>query len=183
VLETKEVIRKEILTKLNNQPRVEVLRKSEIIKDKLFSLAEFKKAKFVMLYASMAKEVHTLDMIDEAIGMGKRVVLPLCASRKVIIPKEITDRNKDLKKGAYNILEPQKNGKSAKPRDIDLFIVPGVAFDKKNRRLGRGRGYYDRFLQKVPHDKVIIGLAFNLQIVENLPHDSHDIPVSKVITD
>jgi len=182
VPDIKEVIRKEILTKLNNQPRVEVLRKSEIIKDKLFSLAEFKKAKFVMFYASMDKEVHTLDMIDEALEMGKEVALPLCASREVIIPKEITNKSKDLKKGAYNILEPPRSAKEKKPQNIDLFIVPGVAFDKKNRRLGRGKGYYDRFLQKVPHNKVIIGLAFDLQIVENLPHDSHDIPVSKIIT-
>ena len=66
---------------------------------------------------------------------------------------------------------------------IGLVIVPGVAFDIKNGRLGRGKGYYDRFLEKLPPGKTTIGLAFDFQIVKDLPKDSHDIPVSKVITD
>ena len=179
---TKEQIRKEILEKLNKQAREEALKISEVIKKKLFSLPEFKKAQFVMLYASKDKEVDMDTMIDEALEMGKRVALPRCTSQRTIVSKEITDRRKDLEKGTYGIREPRKRQKNAQLEDIDLIVVPGIAFDRKNRRLGRGEGYYDRFLKKFPRGKPSVGLAFAFQIVENLPVDSHDMPVSKVIT-
>lgn len=179
---SKKQIRKEILEKLNNQASEEALEKSKAIKQKLFSLSEFKKSNFIMLYASRTEEVKTDQMIDEALEMGKRVALPLCTSLKTIVPKEIKVRSADLEEGAYGICEPKKCQKVRKPEEIDLVIVPGVAFDKKNRRLGRGKGYYDKFLKDLPRNKLTIGLAFDFQIVEDLPEDSHDIPVSKVIT-
>lgn len=180
---TKRQIRKEILRKLNIQAREKALKKSDIIKEKLFSLPEFKKSKFVMLYASKSNEVNTEGIIDEALKMGKRVALPRCTSQKGIVPKEIRNRHTDLEKAIYGIRQPRKGQRNLEPRKINLIVVPGVAFDKKNRRLGRGKGYYDRFLKKLPRNKISVGLAFDFQIVKNLPEDSHDIPVSKVITD
>jgi len=183
VHKTKEQVRKEILRKLNIQAREKALKKSDIIKEKLFSLPEFKKSKFVMLYASKSNEVNTDGIINGALKMGKRVALPRCTSQKGIVPKEIRNTHTDLEKGIYGIRQPRKYQRNLEPRKINLVVVPGVAFDKKNRRLGRGKGYYDRFLEKLPRDKISVGLAFDFQIVENLPEDSHDIPVSKVITD
>ena len=180
---TKDQIRKEILKKLNSQAEEEVLRKSSIIKDKLFSLPEFTKAQCVMLYASRDEEVNTDSMIDGALETGKRVALPSCTNLKELVPKEISDRQKDLRLGTYGIYEPVEQKENVDPQTMDLVVVPGVAFDKENIRLGRGKGYYDRFLAKFPRNKPIIGLAFSFQIVGNLPKDSHDIPVSKVITD
>jgi len=110
------------------------------------------------------------------------VALPCCTSQKKIVPKEIREV-RDLEKGTYGIYEPKKRQKDAKLDEIDLVVVPGVAFDKRNRRLGRGKGYYDKFLRALPPNKISVGLAFDFQIVDNLPIDSHDIPVSKVITD
>jgi 5-formyltetrahydrofolate cyclo-ligase len=179
---TKGEIRKEILKNLNSQADKEVSRKSEIIKKKLFSLPEFEKAKFVMFYASKPKEVATKSMIDKALRAGKRVALPRCTSKGTVVAKEIRNRHTDLEKGTYGIREPRKHRRNVEPDKIDIVIVPGVAFDKKNRRIGRGKGYYDRFLESLPRDAVKIGLAFDFQIVKNLPVDSHDIPVSKVIT-
>jgi len=182
VRKIKEQIRKEISDKLNNQAEEEVLKKSKAIKTKLFSMPEFKNSKVVMLYASKDKEVSTERIIDEALRAGKRVALPCCQGQATIVPKEISDRQRDLRKGTYGIYEPKKRKKSIQPGEIDLVVVPGVAFDKENRRLGRGKGYYDKFLKSLPHDTFSVGLAFDFQIVENLPEDSHDIPVSKVIT-
>jgi 5-formyltetrahydrofolate cyclo-ligase len=183
VRKTKEQIRKELLGKLNIQAREKALKKSDIIKTRLFSLPEFKKSKLVMLYASKTEEVATDSMIDEALKMGKRVALPRCTSQRGIVPKEIRNRHTDLEKGIYAIRQPRIGQKSLEPEKINLVVVPGVAFDEKNRRLGRGKGYYDRFLKKLPGNSISVGLAFDFQIVENLPEDSHDIPVSKVITD
>ena len=179
---TKEQIRKELLSKLSNQSGEEILEKSNAIKQKLFSLAEFKKADIVMFYASTSEEVYTGEMIDEALGKGKRVVLPRCGSLKVIVPKEIRKRENDLEKGTYGIYEPKPQQEDIHPKDIDLVVVPGVAFDRKNNRLGRGKGYYDKFLSCLPRNITSVGLAFDFQIVESLPKDLHDKPVSKIIT-
>ena len=88
-----------------------------------------------------------------------------------------------LRRGAYGILEPKKE--SCKPLDLsalDLVLVPGIAFDKKNHRLGRGLGYYDRFLQNLPSHIPTIGLAFDFQVVPRLPHlQVHDAQLSHVI--
>ena len=178
----KAQIRKEFFQKLNSQAREEVLRKSRIIKDKLFSLPEFKKAGFVMFYASKPEEVNTDEMIDEALEMGKRVALPLCAGPRRLVPKEITNRQKDTRPGIYGIYEPLEHLRDAELEKIDLIIVPGVAFDNAKTRLGRGKGYYDAFLKALPRNKISIGLAFDFQVAKSLPKDSHDIPVSKVIT-
>ena len=181
-MKQKVEIRKEILSKLHSQRGEEALRKSRAIKKRLFSLGEFKRAMVVMLYASKVEEVDTDEMIGEVLEMGKRVMLPCCAAQETIIPKEITE-TKDLRINSYGIREPREsNAKEVSLEEIDLVVVPGVAFDRHNRRLGRGKGYYDRFLRKLPGEILRIGLAFDFQILENLPEDSHDIPVSKVIT-
>ena len=180
---TKKQIRKEILDRLETQGGEEALKKSRIIKKKLFSLPEFKRAEFVMFYASKENEVDTCEMIDGALETGKKVALPRCTSQKTFVPKEISNRHTDLEKGAYGIYEPRKQKSDVEPGRIGLVVVPGVAFDIKNGRLGRGKGYYDRFLKKLPPAKMTVGLAFDFQVIKNLPKDSHDIPVSKVITD
>jgi len=178
----KKHIRKEILHKLNKQARDEAFRKSRIIKTKLFSLPEFKNARTVMLYASKNGEVITDEIIEEALQAGKKVALPRCTSQETIVAKEIKKREIDLEKSNFGIYEPKKRKETIQPEGIDLFIVPGVAFDRRNNRLGRGKGFYDKFLKGLPQDKISVGLAFDFQIVENLPKDSYDIPVSKVIT-
>jgi len=182
VLNSKEQFRKETLSKLKNQAKREALEKSKIIKKKLFSMSEFKKSKLVMLYASKNEEVNTQEIIDEALEMGKRVALPLVVSLRQIVPKEITNRQTDLVKGNYDIYEPRECQKDVQLGSIDLVIVPGVVFDRRNTRLGRGKGYYDNFLKDLPPKTVTIGLAFDFQIVESLPKHSHDIPLSKIIT-
>lgn len=181
MLKAKGTIRKEILRKLNNQAAEEALKKSRIIKEKLTSSPEFKKSSIVMLYASMPGEVTTDEIIEEALRAGKKVALPRCTSLKAIVPKEIRDKN-GLEKSSFGIREPKKTQKDIHLGEIDIVVVPGVAFDGNNSRLGRGGGYYDRFLKNLPRGTPIIGLAFDFQIVESLPQDSHDIPVSKVIT-
>jgi 5-formyltetrahydrofolate cyclo-ligase len=182
VEKTKKQVRKEILGKLSNQAREEALAKSRTIKTRLFSMPEFKKSKVVMLYASKDSEVRTEKIIDEALGAGKKVALPRCTGLETIVPKEIENRKNDLEKGCFGIREPKKHKRSVQLQEIDLVVVPGVAFDKSRRRLGRGKGFYDKFLKGLPRGTLSVGLAFDFQIVDNLPKDSHDIPVSKVIT-
>ena len=179
---TKDITRKEIFDRLNAQAPEEILRKSKAIKEALFQDAGFKKAKVVMLYASRDEEVGTWDIIKEALAEGKKVALPRCVSQAKVIPKEITDIDTDLEKGTYSIYEPKSSQQNVEIEEIDLVVVPGVAYDRENNRLGRGKGYYDRFLKKLSPRTSTIGLAFDFQLLNKLPKDSHDTPVSRVIT-
>ena len=180
----KHKIRKQIKSKFREYSPLEKSRKSGIIKDKLFNEEEFKKSKVVMFYVSLKDEVDTCFMIDEALKAGKRVCVPvILKEEKKLIAGEIHNRLEDLESQHFGIFQPRQDRVKEVPLDdIDLVVVPGVAFDKKNIRLGRGHGYYDRFLSGLPKTTKAIGLAFDFQVLEDLPNDPHDIPVWKTIT-
>lgn len=180
----KHKIRRHIIAKIKSYSALEKSKKSAIIKDRLFNEKEFKKAKLVMFYVSLKDEVDTLSMIDEAVKMGKRVCVPvILKEEKRLIAGEIKDREKDLERQHFGIYQPIAGHVREVPlENIDLVVVPGIAFDRNNVRLGRGHGYYDRFLCGLPKDTRTIGIAFDFQVLEYLPKDSHDIPVWKTIT-
>jgi len=180
----KKLIRKEIIARLKGQDKERQWAKSRIIQDKLFACEVFIQARVVMFYVSKDEEVDTHRMIKKALDIGKRVVVPYSVSEtNQIIASELENPELDLELGIYGIYQPKKSALREIPvESIDLVIVPGVAFDKKNYRLGRGRGYYDRFLRKLNPGAYTIGICFDLQLVGDLPKDSHDLPVSRVIT-
>lgn len=177
---TKWQIRSKILEKLGKQKEEVRNKKSKIIKQKLFKSSVFKKAKIVMFYLSCGGEVDTYQMIREALKQGKIIAVPV-TNRKTntMIPCRMRARTR-LKKGIYAILEPVK--KTRIPlEEIDLVLVPGLAFDRNGNRLGRGKGYYDRFLKSLPKDTPCIGLAFDFQILPSLPVKPHDFSVNRTI--
>ena len=180
----KHKIRKHIKNIIGSYSSLEKSGKSAIIKGKLFNLEEYKKARVVMFYVSLKDEVDTLTMIDEALKAGKRVAVPvILKEEKRLIAGEIHNRLEDLESQHFGIYQPRQDRVKEVPLDdIDLVVVPGVAFDRKNIRLGRGHGYYDRFLSGLPKRTRTIGLAFDFQVLENLPQDPHDIPVSKIVS-
>lgn len=180
----KHTIRKTISEKIRSYSDLEKSQKSGIIKEKLLREEVFKKAKVVMFYVSLKDEVDTLSIIDETIATGKKVCVPVIKKEeKRLIAGSITNRIADLEKQHFGIYQPKEGRVSEVPlADIDLVIVPGIAFDKHNVRLGRGHGYYDRFLCCLSQRTKTIGLAFDFQVVDHLPQDPHDVPVWKTIT-
>lgn len=177
-------IRKEIKKKLRQQNNTQRLRKSRTIKDKLFALTEFKKANYVMFYVATEEEVQTQKMISAAQKIGKQILVPVIfKGDKTIKVSLVENINRDLSQGPYGIMQPKPDNIREVPIEkIDLVIVPGLAFDQHGNRLGRGGGYYDRFLANLSHKVARIGLAFNFQLLEKLSVVSHDIPVTKVIS-
>jgi len=175
---TKKQIRSKILFRLKIQKEEDRNRKSKIIKEKLFRIPVFKKAKRVMFYISFDGEVNTQDMIKETQKLGKIVVVPVCNNR-MLMPCLLANKAR-LEKGPYGISQPVVKN-PVKLQDLDLVIVPGVAFSKKGMRLGRGRGYYDRFLKKLPKKTTSIGLAFDFQILPSLPATTTDVNVDRTI--
>ena len=181
----KEEIRKEIKGILRRKTPVLRVEESRNIQGELVSSKEFNTSKTVMTYVSLPDEVDTMYFIEKALERGKKVAVPyIDDTDNTIIAVRLTSKI-ELVKGRFGIYEP-KDGPAGKVdlKEIDLIVVPGIAFDKKNMRLGRGKGYYDRFLSDPNLSSAIsIGLAYKCQIVNLLPSASHDRPVMRVITD
>ncbi len=180
VMLTKAQIRSKILLKLKTQKEEDRTRKSRFIKDKLLRNEVFRKAKIVMFYIAFGGEVNTEEMIREAKKIGKLICVPVCRKDRETMQPAILEDNAKLKKGPYGVLEPVAKAR-VEPKDLDLIIVPGLAFDKKCNRLGRGKGCYDRFLSKLSDKTPSIGLAFDFQILPLIPTTAHDVSVKKII--
>jgi len=159
-LEQREVWSKEIEQQLLDHPRLQT-------------------ARVVMLYYALPDEVDTRHLVDTLLKEGKTVVLPKCVDKIHIEPRQYTGPD-DLAKGIYNLLEPVGKPYDALG-DIELIIVPGMSFDKQGHRLGRGRGYYDRFLAQVPQ-AYKIGVCFDFQRVEQVPVDENDQVMDEVLS-
>ncbi len=177
---TKRLLRSKILLRLKRQKEEDRFYKSKAVSKKLLRLKEFKKAKLVMFYIALSGEVNTEEMIKAAKKLGKIVTVPVCTKIGIFMKPCILDGHGALRKGPYGVVEPAVE-RPARIKDLDLVVVPGLAFDKKGNRLGRGKGYYDRFLSKIPKDTPSIGLAFDCQILPSVPTASHDVSVSKVL--
>lgn len=180
--DTKSTLRKKFLKLLRNQEEEERVIKSRAIQKRLFAMPEFQRAQHILFYASFDGEVETINMMQEAQRLGKKIVLPIILKdQRQIIPSLVENLSQELKEGPYGVKQPLKECRLDLTK-IGLAIVPGVAFDKRNHRLGRGAGYYDRFLKTIPPEIPTVGLAFDFQILDRLPHQEHDIPVSFVLT-
>jgi 5-formyltetrahydrofolate cyclo-ligase len=141
----------------------------------------FQKAEHVALYCGIAPEVETKPFLKKILK-DKKLYLPRVGLRKTLKLCRVRLLSKDLRKGAYNIMEPKDFCGKRPASKMDLIVVPGVAFDRKGGRLGRGGGYYDRLLKcakRVP----AIGICFREQMVKKVPMKAHDVKVDRVITD
>lgn len=172
--ELKKQLRKEISVIKKTIGKEEKINKSNQILEKIESLIFFRKAVNILFYHSLPDEVQTGRAI-ELWSHSKNIYLPVVDGDELRIRKYDKEL---LKKGSYDILEPQ--GEDLRDLSvIDLVIVPGVAFDKKGNRLGRGKGYYDRLLKNIKAVK--IGICYDFQIADKIPADEHDVPLDGII--
>jgi len=182
---TKKSLRQKTLSLLSAQNPKERDQKSRQIQKKLFKETAFCKAKVVCFYVALPMEVNTHPMIEDALRVGKKVLVPLVdLENKELKLYEIRNFAKDLAAGTLGILEPvHSQARLADVKEVDLVIVPGLAFDKSGNRLGRGAGFYDRFLSQFSAKIPKIALAFSFQVVPQIPHETHDQRVDKVLTE
>lgn len=174
-----------MIRRLGEQSLGERERKSSAIQEKVLAGREFKDAATVLIYVALPTEVDTKYLIQKALDMGKRVGVPYIEPGEGNMTASEININYRLEKGPLGIKQPAPEEVKAIPlEEIDLVIVPAIAYDKNNRRLGRGKGFYDTFLaEKRKTPPQTIGVAFDFQVVEDLPHAPHDRPVDRVITD
>jgi len=181
--EIKKEIRERVLTLLRNQKEEKRLKGSLIVQNELFQLKEFHNCELILFYASFDGEVDTFEMIKQAKSLGKKIGLPSIDKQdNKFIPRYIHRLEEDLQEGKYGISEPKPHEENIIDyKNIDMVIVPGVAFDKENNRLGRGAGYYDHFLKELSADIPKVGLAFDFQVVDSLPYEEHDVRLTHVL--
>jgi 5-formyltetrahydrofolate cyclo-ligase len=179
----KNNLRKNLIKKRKKLSSSKIFKNSNQIKKTLFDLNDFKNASVILFYISYNNEVYTHEMIKDALSLGKKVIVPKSNTQnQTLILSKLTSWD-DLELGSYGILEPKKEKiKKTSFEEIEIIIVPGVGFDKKGNRIGHGKGYYDKLLKK-SKNAFHIGLAFEYQIIDKIPVDSHDIPVDMIITE
>ena len=165
----------------------ELSSKSNIIQTRLVNNDKFANAGLVLCYMDFRNEVKTGGIIRECRNAGKRIALPLVkvdGTVRELLVYEINDLHNDVQEGPYGILEPcPEKLQLVADNEIDLVIVPGVAFDIHKQRLGYGAGYYDGLLVKLRPDCYKIGIAFDVQIVDMIPAETHDIKMDSIITE
>ena len=182
---SKSFLRKRILALRRSQSPQVIARKSDEVKRKLLRTAQFCEARTIFFYLALADEVQTEKLIDHSLKLGKRVAVPLIESHNnQILISKLKDPKRELEPGRLGILQPKKNFyRPLTTEELELVIVPGVAFDKRGSRLGFGKGFYDRFLKRVPDKTKSIALAFELQLVDDIRPQPHDAPVDYIITE
>ena len=137
--------------------------------------SHYQVANIVMLYYPLWDEVDCRQLMERTLAAGKRVILPTVVGDD-IVPVEIT-ADTEWRVGEYNIMEPIAEKYVG---DIDLIVVPGMAFDSKGNRLGRGKGYYDRFLCQ--HSNAYrLGLCFSFQMIESVPTEPFDFVMNDIV--
>lgn len=179
----KAEVRKSCLTQRATLREEERRTKSLIIEQKLRDLQDFQKAQTIMLFLNFRDEVETTDLAEATIACGKRLILPRCAPKGILLPLEVRDLTVDIEPGVWGIREPKLTNKEVEPLEIDLVIVPGAGFDLQGNRLGYGGGFYDRFFTRTKPSTPRIALSFECQIIAEVPVDKHDFKMTKLITE
>ena len=184
LIQRKSEIRKSGQIARKGQPSKDSV--SDQIISRLRELPEYQVARCVLWYVSSQNEVRTQQAVAGAISSNKKVVVPFCEDRELkLFWLESMD---ELETGRYGILEPKKElrgdvSKKMAVTDVNLIIVPGVAFDSQGHRLGHGHGYYDKCLQDACPETTFVALAFECQMFNEIPMQDHDIAMNKVVTE
>lgn len=166
-------------------PPAERAARSVRIAERLLALPEMQEAERVLFYASVAEEVDTWPLLAAWLERGRIPLLPVVGrSGGLLSAAPVRDLRADLAPGPFGISQPDldRTGEVAW-RSIQAVVLPGLAFDLRGYRLGRGAGYYDRSLPALGPAARRIGLAFECQVVERLPTEPHDVPVDRVVTE
>lgn len=180
---SKPAIRRQLKEALAAHPVADRHARSLAACSLLSSSPEFQAAKVVMLYLAMAEELDTASLALKCWQAGKTVVVPKVSwDQKRMMPTEITSLTTGLTTTGPGVREPV-SGKPIPTDFVDLVVVPGLGFSPSGYRIGRGMGFYDRFLAQPSFVGVSCGLAFELQVLQQLPILEHDVPLGMLVTE
>ncbi|OQA15200.1 MAG: 5-formyltetrahydrofolate cyclo-ligase family protein [Firmicutes bacterium ADurb.Bin356] len=177
----KAALRKLMQNELRSMDVEGVKAKSEAACLKMFEHPAYKLSKLIFCYRAMTHEADTEDIINKAISDGKRIAYPYIMGSSNMVALEPADSDA-WETGVLGLKMPNPaRSRLIAPGDFDLAIIPGLAFDANGGRLGRGAGYYDRFLKKT--GAMRIGFCFSFQVVAQVPIEAHDTLMQSLVTD
>ena len=174
----KNILRQEIIERKRQFTAHSLRELSLAVIARLLAHPRVQTAQTIMLYHSLPDEVYTHDAIEQLSAARKQVLLPAVIDEEHLELRPYQGET-DLQLGAMNIFEPVGTPFTAYEQ-IEVVVVPGVSFDANGNRLGRGRGYYDRFLLQVPQ-AYKLGICFDFQKVAHVPTGPSDVPMNEVI--
>lgn len=180
----KRSIRRHVESLRKAQPDKDL--RSQRIVERLLAVESFKSAASVVIYVSARSEVHTRDLLTIALRSGQSIVVPYCLPDRLELFR--LERVDELSPGTWGILEPAAELRASPDRAFDVrnvgfFCLPGVAFTRHGGRLGYGKAYFDRLLSHAAPNATLAGLAFECQLVDELPMEPHDVWLDLVITE
>ncbi len=180
----KQQIREQAHANRNAQENKDEL--SREIVARCMAMPEYQQAKTVLFYIDVRSEVRTRHDLTNALASGKKIIVPYCVDGELELFH--LEHNDELAIGMYKILEPKAElrtvaSKKVDVKEIDLVIVPGVAFDRRGGRTGHGKGYYDKMLEHARLDTPLVALAFECQMFDEIPMQEHDVFMDKVVTE
>lgn len=182
---TKNTVLTQIAERLGALSKEELQEKYLCIENKLFEFANFMEAQLAFLYTATSTEIPTEAIIRKALHIEKEVVLPVFTDAKNTIQLyKITDYEKDLLTSKNDVLEPApEKCKKISLDEIDIAIIPGLAFDDKGGRIGFGNNYYTKLITKLPETCRKVSLAYEEQIADQIQMESRKFTVDIIITD
>lgn len=178
----KQVLRRQLLRRRAALSLVAIRRMSTMIATSVCSLPAFASSHTIMAYMALPHEVQTAAIITTALRQGKRVAVPMIVGDE-LVAVAYPHEQPCFRRGVFGILEPCDTAALVAPEELDCVLVPGVGFDRYGTRLGFGRGYYDRFLRRLPSTVCYGGLAFQSQIVACIPRMPHDVPMLFIVSE
>ncbi len=179
-------LRQNILSARNHLTTDELRRQSTAVQKNLLNQKEIVNSSSIFVYVSFRSEVETMNLIQTFLNLRKTVTVPITrVNEKRLDAIQIRDPETELAAGYCNIPEPREDvctKNKVHPSDIDVILLPGSVFDERGGRFGYGGGYYDRFVSSTPN-ALRVGLAFDLQIIEKAPLQSHDEILDLIVTE
>ena len=183
----KKQVRREILEVREKMDIEEKTNYDKIIIDKFLRSSYYKKSTNIFIYISYGSEIDTKYIIERAIKEGKNIYCPRTEFSTRLMNAVKIENFDNLIKSKYGALEPKEGEPFIDPNDLDLIVVPGVAFDKNGGRLGYGAGFYDRYFKRINDDNksriTKLVLAYDFQLIDKIPTDKEDVLIDLVVTE
>ena len=184
IILAKKALRAAMKARLSLVPAEDAERASRGVLSRLEHLDQWNRAETVLAFLSMKDEIGTACILRQALAQGKALAVPKVVGDNLVF-YHISDIEKEVAPGAFGILEPVPGLSPLDTQALSgqraLILVPGLAFDKENYRLGRGKGFYDRFFASCGNSLYKIGIGYSFQLVDQVSHEAHDLKLDSII--
>ena len=181
--QSKKILRQHLKKVINSLDQKEIADRSQIVCDLLVKTQEFKQSDIVMIFLPLLREVDVTLIALRSWQEGKIVCVPLVSwEHKHMIPVQIQSLDDPMKQDQFGLKQPT-NGLPVPIEDVDMVVVPGLGFDRVGRRIGRGGGFYDRFLSQPKFRGITCGVGFIDQVVDEVPVSASDVWLDMLATD